>query len=158
MTEEVRRGKPRRAPQYRRGHPARTPWPSAHGAARFSRDLRSVRGGRSAGRGYSRSRSPPGSYRPPGHLRKPTASPSERSGRARLPAVPAPIEHTWEQISARLRREVPSGVFDLWLAELEPCDLTGERLVLTGADHKARWVADRFGPALRRGAAAVLGP
>jgi chromosomal replication initiator protein len=72
--------------------------------------------------------------------------------------VTAPIEHTWQQISAHLRREVPSGVFDLWLAELEPCDLTAERLVLAGADHKARWVADRFGPALRRGAAAVLGP
>jgi len=72
--------------------------------------------------------------------------------------VTAPIEQTWQQISAHLRREVPSGVFDLWLAELEPCDLTGERLLVAGDDHKAGWVADRFGPALRRGAAAVLGP
>jgi chromosomal replication initiator protein len=72
--------------------------------------------------------------------------------------VTAPIEHTWQQISAHLRREVSSGVFDLWLAELEPCDLTDGRLLLAGADHKARWVTDRFGPALRRGTAAVLGP
>ena len=70
----------------------------------------------------------------------------------------APIEHTWQQISAHLRREVPSAVFDLWLAALEPRELSDARLLLAGDDHKARWVADRFGPALRRGAEAVLGP
>jgi chromosomal replication initiator protein len=72
--------------------------------------------------------------------------------------VTTELEHAWPEVRAHLRRAVSPSTFDLWIAALEPVELTPDELVLAAPDDaRCQWVTDRFGRVLQSCAAEVLG-
>jgi chromosomal replication initiator protein len=72
--------------------------------------------------------------------------------------VHTPLEHTWSQIQAELRRAVTDSTYHLWLAPLRARGRDGETLVVTAPEEIRTWVAERFSRVLQTCAATVLGP
>jgi chromosomal replication initiator protein len=72
--------------------------------------------------------------------------------------VHPPLEHTWSQIQAELRRAVTDSTYHLWLAPLRAHGLDGDTLLVGAPEEIRSWVGDRFARVLRTCAATVLGP
>jgi chromosomal replication initiator protein len=68
------------------------------------------------------------------------------------------LHQIWSGVQAELRRAVPDGTYDMWLAGLELRDLGDDVALVEVPDDRHRWVSDRFARVLQTSAAAVLGP
>ncbi|MEA2212289.1 MAG: chromosomal replication initiator protein [Solirubrobacteraceae bacterium] len=72
------------------------------------------------------------------------------------PAQPESLP-AWRTIKAQLRNQVGESQYEIWLAGVQLRAWDGERLVLAAPAGTRGWVADRFGPVIRRCACDVLG-
>jgi len=64
----------------------------------------------------------------------------------------------WDRITGELRRALPEGTYDIWLAPLRPVAHVGSTLTLEAPPEVRGWVRERFTTALRHAAQDVLGP
>ncbi|MBI4897811.1 MAG: chromosomal replication initiator protein DnaA [Actinobacteria bacterium] len=58
------------------------------------------------------------------------------------------LDQLWQKTCAVFRADVSEDVFDLWLAQLEPVQLAGDELSLTGPDRARSWIELRYARAL----------
>jgi len=68
------------------------------------------------------------------------------------------LEHIWSRVQAQLALVVDEPTYRIWLADLEPLELLGERLVLAAPAQRCRWVQGRFGRIIEAAVELVLGP
>ncbi len=65
---------------------------------------------------------------------------------------------TWQDVDALLRRRVPEGTYEMWLAPLRCVGLDGDHLQLSAPAHLLGWVEGRFARLLDGVVREVLGP
>ncbi len=65
------------------------------------------------------------------------------------------LEQAWTRIEASLRSSLPDGVYNTWLADLQPLTIDGRVLYVQAPDRILEWVGRRFAPALDAAAAAA---
>ena len=68
------------------------------------------------------------------------------------------LEHIWSRVQAQLSLVVDEATYRIWLAELEPVELLGERIVLAAPAKTCRWIQGRFGRVIEASVELVLGP
>jgi chromosomal replication initiator protein len=71
--------------------------------------------------------------------------------------VSAELEYIWSRVQAELALSVDDAAYRIWLAPLQPLQLTDGRLTLQAPPHGRGWISDRFGRVLDSCAAHVLG-
>jgi len=103
---------------------------------------------RAADVGYSRRVGRPGGPSSPGR------APSEPE--SLTPAVTANLNDIWPAIEGELRRAAPD-TFEIWLAELRPVGLEGDRLTVSAPPAVHAWVQERFARLVTACATDVLG-
>jgi hypothetical protein len=73
------------------------------------------------------------------------------------PASPAPGESVWQAALAQLRRELPRGALNGYLAQTRLVSLDGDRCVLCASPPAARWLNNRLPAALTRAVSEAAG-
>jgi chromosomal replication initiator protein len=68
------------------------------------------------------------------------------------------LEHIWSRVQAQLALAVDEATYRMWLAELQPVELIGERLVIEAPPQTCRWIQGRFGRVIEASVELVLGP
>jgi chromosomal replication initiator protein len=72
-------------------------------------------------------------------------------------AVSQELEHIWSRVRAELALAVDESAYRIWLAPLQPCELTENRLLVEAPGSARAWIHDRFGRLLDACAADVIG-
>jgi chromosomal replication initiator protein len=73
-------------------------------------------------------------------------------------AVSEELEHIWSRVRAELALAVDESAYRIWLAPLQPRELSENRLLVEAPGSARAWVHDRFGRLLDACAADVIGP
>jgi chromosomal replication initiator protein len=68
------------------------------------------------------------------------------------------LEHIWSRVQAQLALVVDEATYRIWLTNLEPRELVGERLVIEAPPQTCRWIQGRFGRVIEASVELVLGP
>jgi chromosomal replication initiator protein len=68
------------------------------------------------------------------------------------------LEHIWSRVQAQLAVVVDEPTYRIWLSNLRPVELLGERLVIEAPPQTCRWIQGRFGRVLEASTELVLGP
>ena len=68
------------------------------------------------------------------------------------------LEHIWSRVQTQLSLVVDEATYRIWLAELQPVELIGERLILAAPTQTWRWIQGRFGRVIEASVELVLGP
>jgi chromosomal replication initiator protein len=68
------------------------------------------------------------------------------------------LEHIWSRVQAQLALVVDEPTYRIWLTNLEPRELVGERLVIEAPAQTCRWIQGRFGRVIEASVELVLGP
>ncbi len=68
------------------------------------------------------------------------------------------LEQTWSRVQAQLALVVDEATYRIWLADLRPVELLGERLVVEAPPQSRRWIQSRFGRVIEASVELVLGP
>jgi chromosomal replication initiator protein len=68
------------------------------------------------------------------------------------------LEHIWSRVQAQLTTVVDEPTYRLWLSELRPAELVGERLVIEAPPQTCRWIRGRFGRVIEDAVELLLGP
>ncbi len=68
------------------------------------------------------------------------------------------LEHIWSRVQAQLALAVDEPTYRIWLADLRPVELLGERLVIEAPAQTCRWIQGRFGRVIEASVELVLGP
>ena len=68
------------------------------------------------------------------------------------------LEHIWSRVQAQLALAVDEPTYRIWLADLRPVELVGERLVIEAPPQTVRWIQGRFGRVIEASVELVLGP
>jgi chromosomal replication initiator protein len=72
-------------------------------------------------------------------------------------AVSQELEHIWSRVRAELALAVDESAYRIWLAPLQPRELTENRLLVEAPGSARAWIHDRFGRLLDACAADVIG-
>jgi chromosomal replication initiator protein len=72
-------------------------------------------------------------------------------------AVSQELEHIWSRVRAELALAVDESAYRIWLAPLQPRELTENRLLVEAPGSARSWINDRFGRLLDACAADVIG-
>ncbi len=72
--------------------------------------------------------------------------------------MPDAADHIWQSVLAILREEVTDLTFHLWLAPLEPLEVTDSVLFVHAPDHARTWVEQRYGTLLVEVVRRAMGP
>ncbi|HEX4483087.1 MAG TPA: chromosomal replication initiator protein DnaA [Solirubrobacteraceae bacterium] len=70
----------------------------------------------------------------------------------------AELEHIWSRVQHELALSVDELTYRIWLAPLQPRELSGQHLFLDAPPHARGWIRDRFGRLLDGCAASIIGP
>jgi chromosomal replication initiator protein len=73
-------------------------------------------------------------------------------------AVNQELEHIWSRVQAQLALVVDEPTYRIWLEQLTPIELAGERIVLQAPLHACGWISERFGRVIQASVELVLGP
>jgi chromosomal replication initiator protein len=68
------------------------------------------------------------------------------------------LEHIWSRVQAQLADVVDDPTYRIWLSDLRPADLAGERLTIEAPPQTCRWIEARFGRVIESAVELVLGP
>jgi chromosomal replication initiator protein len=68
------------------------------------------------------------------------------------------LEHIWSRVQAQLALVVDEPTYRLWLADLDPVSLDGERLLIAAPPHACKWINERFGRIVQASVELVVGP
>jgi chromosomal replication initiator protein len=68
------------------------------------------------------------------------------------------LEHIWSRVQAQLTTVVDEPTYRLWLSDLQPIELVGERLAIEAPPQTCRWIRGRFGRVIEDAVELVLGP
>ncbi len=68
------------------------------------------------------------------------------------------LEHIWSRVQAQLATVVDEPTYRLWLSDLRPAELVGERLAIEAPPQTCRWISGRFGRVIEEAVELVLGP
>jgi chromosomal replication initiator protein len=68
------------------------------------------------------------------------------------------LEHIWSRVQAQLALVVDEPTYRIWLTNLTPRELVGERLVIEAPPQTCRWIQGRFGRVIEASVELVLGP
>ncbi len=68
------------------------------------------------------------------------------------------LEHIWSRVQAQLATAVDEPTYRLWLSELRPVEIVGERLAVEAPPQTCRWIRGRFGRVIEDAVELVLGP
>jgi chromosomal replication initiator protein len=68
------------------------------------------------------------------------------------------LEHIWSRVQAQLALVVDEPTYRIWLTNLTPLELLGERLVIEAPTETCRWIQGRFGRVIEASVELVLGP
>ncbi len=68
------------------------------------------------------------------------------------------LEHIWSRVQAQLMDVVDEPTYRLWLSDLRPAEVVGERLVIEAPPQTCRWIRGRFGRVIEDAVELVLGP
>jgi chromosomal replication initiator protein len=71
--------------------------------------------------------------------------------------VSTDLEQIWSRVQSRLEAAVDDSTYRVWLAPLQPREITGATLTVEAPARSCAWVRQRFGRLLQTCAAAVLG-
>ena len=68
------------------------------------------------------------------------------------------LEHIWSRVQAELAQAVGEPTYRIWLEDLRPFELTGERLRVETPPQARGWIEARFGRVIQSCVATVIGP
>jgi chromosomal replication initiator protein len=68
------------------------------------------------------------------------------------------LEHIWSRVQAQIALVVDEPTYRLWLADLRPLELDGERLLIAASPHACKWINERFGRIVQASVELVVGP